>query len=69
MSGTSGKYTIDENNPLLKKLQTEETATLNDIGTTYNSMISDSDSFYNTQINAVNDFGERQKELQQFLGK
>ena len=58
-------YSIDYNDDRFQNVEAEKEAALTDINNTYNNMISQSDKFYQDQIDAANDYAKTQQELQQ----
>ena len=58
-------YDINYNDERFKTVEREKQETLNNVNNTYNNMISQSDKFYQDQIDAANNYANTQKELQQ----
>lgn len=48
-----------------KKVSEEQSVALNNMNNTYNNMINQSDQFYNAQVQAAQDYGAKQTEIQQ----
>lgn len=61
----SGTYTIDENNPMLSQVNKEETTAIEEVNNMYDGMVTNTDSFFTSQIDAVDNYGTEQKTLQQ----
>lgn len=57
-------YSINYNDPKFQQVETEKQAQLNQMNNTYNNMISQSDKFYQDQINANNEYQKTQTDLQ-----
>ena len=58
-------YSINYNDERFKAVESEKQTALNQINDTYNNMISQSDKFYQDQIQASKDYAETQKQNQQ----
>ena len=58
-------YNINYNDERFKTVESEKQTALNQINDTYNNMISQSDKFYQDQIDAAKDYAEIQKQNQQ----
>lgn len=58
-------YSINYNDERFKAVESEKQTALNQINDTYNNMISQSDKFYQDQIDAAKDYAETQKQNQQ----
>ena len=58
-------YNINYNDERFKTVESEKQTALNQINDTYNNMISQSDKFYQDQIDAAKDYAETQKQNQQ----
>ncbi len=58
-------YNINYDDEQFKQVEADKTAALNDINNTYNNMISQSDKFYQDQMNAVKDYANEQSKIQQ----
>lgn len=58
-------YKVDYNDPRLTKIEAEKNAAIKESDATYDNMINQSDSFFQSQIDAVNQYGETQKKNQQ----
>lgn len=58
-------YSINYNDERFKTVESEKQTALNQINDTYNNMISQSDKFYQDQIQASKDYAETQKQNQQ----
>lgn len=58
-------YNINYDDEKFKQVESDKTTALNNINNTYNNMISQSDQFYQDQMNAVEDYSKTQQEIQQ----
>lgn len=58
-------YNINYDDERFKTVESEKQTALNQINDTYNNMISQSDKFYQDQIDAAKDYAETQKQNQQ----
>ena len=58
-------YTINYEDEKFKNVEAEKQTALNEMNNTYNEMISQSDKFYEDQINATKDYASQQQQLQQ----
>lgn len=58
-------YNINYEDEKFQTVETEKEAALNDVTNTYNNMISQSDKFYQDQMNAAKDYANTQQEIQQ----
>ena len=57
-------YDINYNDPRFTQVNSDETNAKNDINNTYNGMISQSDAHFQQLINAADDWGDKQAEIQ-----
>ena len=57
-------YSINYEDERFKNVETEKQQKLDELNNTYNNMISQSDQFYQDQINAVRDYNQTQQDLQ-----
>ena len=57
-------YSINYEDQRFKNVENEKQERLNEINNTYNSMINQSDAFYQNQIDAVKDYATTQQDLQ-----
>ena len=62
---TTPNYDIDYDRQEFKDVTDEKNAAIEESNSLYDGMIEDSDSYFQTQIDAVNEYGEKQKENQQ----
>ena len=58
-------YSIDYNDPKFQQVEAGKKAALDQMNNQYNSMISQSDKFYQDQIDAAKDYANTQQEIQQ----
>lgn len=58
-------YTIDYNDPKFQQVESEKKDALVQVDQTYNNMIGQTDSFYQAQIDASNEWAKQQQQLQQ----
>lgn len=58
-------YDVNYNDERFTAIEKEEKAALKESDATYDSMINQSDSYYQSQVDAVNNWGKTQKQLQQ----
>lgn len=58
-------YSIDYNDPRFQQVEAGKQAALDQMNNQYNSMISQSDKFYQDQIDAAKDYANTQQQLQQ----
>lgn len=58
-------YTINYNDQRFQDVKNEEQQQLNNLNNTYNTMVNDSNQFYQDQIKAAEEYGNKQQELQQ----
>ena len=58
-------YSIDYNDPRFGKVESDKNQALTDLEQTYAGMIGQSDQFYNAQIQATQDWGAKQQQIQQ----
>lgn len=58
-------YNINYDDEKFKNVEAEKQTALNEMNNTYNEMISQSDKFYEDQINATKDYASQQQQLQQ----
>ena len=58
-------YNINYNDERFQTVESEKQAALENVNNTYNNMISQSDKFYQDQINAAKDYANTQQQLQQ----
>ncbi len=58
-------YEVDYNDKRFKTINKEEKTAIKDSDKLYDGMINQSDSYFNAQTDAVNQWGETQKQLQQ----
>ena len=58
-------YNINYDDERFSQVESEKQAALNDVNNTYNNMISQSDKFYQDQINAAKDYANTQSQIQQ----
>ncbi len=61
----SKNYEIDYNDPKFQQVEAEKQAALNEMNNTYNEMLSQSDKYYQDQINATKDYASQQQQMQQ----
>lgn len=61
----TNNYTINYEDEKFKNVEAEKETALNEMNNTYNEMISQSDKFYQDQINATKDYASTQQKLQQ----
>ena len=57
-------YSIDYNDPRFGKVESDKSQALTDLEQTYGGMIGQSDQFYNAQIQATQDWGAKQQQIQ-----
>ena len=58
-------YTIDYNDEKFQKVESEKKDALSQVDQTYGNMIGQTDSFYQAQIDASNEWAKQQQQLQQ----
>lgn len=58
-------YDIDYNDKRFTEVEADKKAALNEVDVTYGNMVSQSDKFYQNQIDAAKDYAETQKKNQQ----
>ena len=58
-------YNINYEDEKFKQVETEKQAALSQNDQTYNNMIGQTDSFYQAQIDASNEWAKQQQQLQQ----
>ena len=58
-------YNINYEDERFQTVEAEKEAALNNVNNTYNNMISQSDKFYQDQINAAKDYANTQQQIQQ----
>lgn len=58
-------YDINYDDKRFTKVESDKKAAINEVDKTYGNMISQSDSFYNSQINASKQWADKQTQLQQ----
>lgn len=58
-------YNIDYNDERFQTVEAEKKAALDNVNNTYNSMINQSDKYYQDQINAAKDYANTQQQIQQ----
>ena len=61
----NGRYSVNYDDQRFQDVKNEQTQKEQQINNTYNDIISNSDKFYQDQINATNDYKNTQSELQQ----
>lgn len=61
----ANKYEVDYNDKRLTDVKAEQQAQLNEVDVNYGNMISQSDKYYQDQINASQDWADKQTQLQQ----
>lgn len=64
-TATTPTYEIDYTDQRFKNVEADKQAAIGNMENTYNDMISQSDKFYQDQINAAKDYASTQQELQQ----
>lgn len=64
MSLNSDDYKVNMNDDRLTAIKTEESQTKNDLNNTYNSMINNTDKFYQDQIQSSKDYEKQQADSQ-----
>lgn len=57
-------YDIDYNDPRFGKVESDKSQALTDLEQTYGGMIGQSDQYYNAQIQATQDWGAKQQQIQ-----
>lgn len=62
---SNGNYTVNYEDEQLVNIQNEQAQKENQLNDTYNNILENSDKFYNDQIQATQDYAEKQTELQQ----
>lgn len=63
--GSTPNYNINYDDNRFQDVEAEKDAALGNINDTYNNMISQSDKFYQDQIDAANDYANTQQQIQQ----
>lgn len=58
-------YDIDYNDQRFQTVEAEKKAALDNVNNTYNSMVNQSDKYYQDQINAAKDYANTQQQIQQ----
>lgn len=64
-TATTPDYDIDYSDARFKTVESDKQAAITNMENTYNDMISQSDKFYQDQINAAKDYASTQQQLQQ----
>ena len=58
-------YNIDYEDPKFSQIESQKETAITELNDTYNNMISQSDQFYQDQINAAKDYASQQQQIQQ----
>ena len=61
----TNNYAINYDDPKFKNVEAEKQTALNEMNNTYNEMISQSDKYYQDQIDATKDYASTQQQIQQ----